>query len=514
MFDLSRLWRIPGGLQLEAKKAESTRLPSTRPALTRHLVLSLRSYDGSLLTPVIGIQEQVLKGQMIACSNAGDALHAPSSGIGSTIEDRPLAQPLQESAPCIVIETDGAERWGECLPPLPGFRQVDAATLLARIRSAGVVGLGGAAFPTAAKLAARNIDLLLLNGAECEPYISCDDMLMRERARAVIVGGLIMRHILQAPQMVIALEDNKPEAYRALAAAVAELRADPQVLLRSIPSIYPSGGERQLIRIVSGVEVPEDGYPGDRGIICQNVATAAAVYDAVIDGRPLLSRYITVTGTALAEPRVLEALIGTPVIDLIGSCGGYTDTHRRLIMGGPMMGFTLADDRIAIGKGSHCVLVQPAAVSAPEMPCIGCGACVGVCPARLLPQTLYSLIKAQNYEQARTQHLSACIECGCCAVVCPSHIPLVDYYRRAKAEIRTQQQDRIRAEHARQRFEARRQRLQREQNEHAARLQQKKTGIRETVQNSAQDTKKAAIAAALARVRSKKAANPSLPQDS
>jgi electron transport complex protein RnfC len=158
--------------------------------------------------------------------------------------------------------------------------------------------------------------------------------------------------------------------------------------------------------------------------------------------------------------------------------------------------------------------VQPAAVSAPEMPCIGCGACVGVCPARLLPQTLYSLIKAQNYEQARTQHLSACIECGCCAVVCPSHIPLVDYYRRAKAEIRTQQQDRIRAEHARQRFEARRQRLQREQNEYAARLQQKKTGIRETVQNSAQDTKKAAIAAALARVRSKKAANPSLPQDS
>jgi electron transport complex protein RnfC len=397
---------------------------------------------------------------------------------------------------------------------LPGFQQVNAAVLLERIAMAGIVGLGGAAFPTAAKLAARPGGLLILNGAECEPYISCDDMLMRERAHAVISGGLIIRHILQAPQTVLALEDNKPEAYHALATARSELAAEHQITLRKIPSIYPSGGERQLIGILTGREVPSAGYPVDMGIICQNVATAAAVYDAVVHGRPLISRYVTVTGEALAQPRILEALIGTPVAELIAQCGGYTHHHRHVIMGGPMMGFSVSDDTIAIAKNSHCVLVQPAPEPVEQQPCIRCGACVGVCPARLLPQTLYSFINAGDYDQAQAHHLSACIECGCCAAVCPSRIPLVDYYRRAKLEIRSRQHNKLQAEHARQRFEARQQRLQRLQQERAARLQQKKAQMQQATETPAQDAKKAAIQAALERTRAKKAAKTPLSQDS
>jgi electron transport complex protein RnfC len=501
MFELSRLWRFPGGLRLDAHKHESTRLPVVAAQLPGQLILPLQDYDGNDVAATVAPGQRLDKGQRLTGLDGEMVFHAPSSGRVVGIEHRPLAHPSNRSAPCIVIATDGEERWGEHrLTPLVDFDHYSPQQLLRRVHEAGVSGLGGAAFPSARKLAAADVELLIVNGVECEPYISCDDMLMRARAREVVGGVLIMRHILRSRRNVIAIEEDKPEAYQAVAAALAELGAEADIVLRAIPALYPGGGERQLIRILTGYELAGDSYPTDAGIVCHNVATAAALYAAVVHGRPLLSRYVSVTGEGVARPRVLEVLLGTPVAELIAQCGGYTGAAQRLIIGGPMMGFALHDDAAAITRGSHCVLVQRAPPPAPALPCIRCGACVGVCPVRLLPQQLYQYSRAGDFEQAQAHHLFDCIECGCCAVVCPSRIALVDYYREAKTEIRRRRQQRLTAQQARRRYEARQQRLEREQKERTRRLRQKTAA-------SDQDTKKAAIQAALARVKKKREKN-------
>lgn len=506
MYDFSKLWRFPGGLKLAEHKRQSTELPVLKSTLPQQLILSLRQYNGTNAEPTVSVEDAVINGQAIAVDDAGNSvLHAPSSGRIIAIEPRLILQSDKKTSTCIVIKTDGQDHWGDRMEPVDDFQQSEPAELLSRIRNAGIVGLGGAGFPSADKLVANTIDLVVLNGAECEPFISCDDRLMRERAAAVISGLLIIKHILQASQAVIAIEDNKPEAYQALERALADLAVDNHHIgLRSIPTIYPSGGERQLIRILTGLEVPGGGYPSDIGIVCQNVATAAAIHDAVVLGQPLISRYVTVTGPGVRQPRVVEAAIGTPVRDLIEQCGGYSDGDQQLTAGGPMMGFTLTNDSIGIAKSSHCILVRPTQPTPLEMPCIRCGACVEVCPARLLPQQLYWHSKARQFEQAQEHHLFDCIECACCVVVCPSQIPLVDYYRQAKAEIRNQELKRQQAEHARQRFEARQQRLEREEAERKLRREQKKAQLHNASEASVNDDKKAAIQAALARARAKK----------
>ncbi|MDX1656378.1 MAG: electron transport complex subunit RsxC, partial [Candidatus Competibacteraceae bacterium] len=437
-------------------------------------------------------------------------LHAPTSGTIAAIGDHPIAHPSGLKAPCLILEPDGQEQAVEPLSPLADYRAADPGLIRRRVREAGVVGLGGAAFPTAVKLnpgPSQKVGLLVLNGAECEPYITCDDLLMRERAREIVGGLLIMIHALQVREAIIGVEDNKPEARQALAEALEGIRAEG-VRLQTVPTIYPAGGEKQLIKVLTGREIPAHGIPAEIGIVCQNVGTAAAVYRAVLEGQPLISRYLTVTGQGVSHPGVLEVPIGTPVAHLVEQCGGYTDKAVRLVMGGPMMGFALGNDQVPVVKGSNCIWVaarEELAPNVPSLPCIRCGACVEACPASLLPQQLYWYAKAKDFDKTQDYNLFDCIECGCCSAVCPSHLPLVQYYRFAKTEIWAQERDRRKADLARQRFEARQERLEREKAEKAEKLAKKKAAVKKDQAGDGQDPKKAAIEAALARAKARKA---------
>jgi len=511
-----RLWHFHGGLHPEAHKAESTQTPVVQARLPRQLILPLQQHIGSAAKPVVKVGDTVHKGQLLAQADGyiSASIHAPSSGTVTALEERPVAHPSGLNALCLVLDPDGRDAWGELPPPLADYQAIDPAQLRRRVREAGLVGLGGAAFPTAVKLNPgphKQIELLILNGAECEPYITCDDMLMRERAQEIIQGLMIMRHALQVKTAIIGVEDNKVEARAALSEALAEHGQESRdIHIRTVPTIYPAGGEKQLIRVLTGKEVPSNGIPAEIGIVCHNVGTAVAVYRAVLQGRPLLSRYVTVAGDGVQKPQVLDALIGTPLSDLVDQCGGYTDDVQRLVLGGPMMGFALHSDEVPLVKGANCVLALQTvpATDQEAMPCIRCGACADVCPANLLPQQLYWHARSKEFDKVQDYHLFDCIECGCCSAVCPSHIPLVQYYRFAKTEIWAQEREKQKADIARQRHEFHQARLEREQQEKAEKTRKKKEALEQPAEDG-KHSKKAAIEAAVARAKAKKAATES-----
>lgn len=405
-------------------------------------------------------------------------IHASTSGTVSAVENLPLPHPSGLPGPCIVIDVDGKD---EGLPPEPvdDFRSLSTDALRRRIHEAGIVGLGGAAFPTAVKVnpgSQRRIDTLIINGAECEPYITCDDSLIRHCPRDVLGGAEILLQILGAEHCLLGIEDDMPEAIAALEAAKAGGDFE-SIHIMPVPAVYPTGGEKQLIQVLTGREVPTRGIPADVGIVCQNVGTAAAIHRAVVHGEPLLSRIVTVTGPGVRQPQNLLVRIGTPIAHLVAHCGGYTPLAQRLILGGPMMGLALPSDDLPILKSANCVLVAGAEQVVGEklaMPCIRCGECAKACPVNLLPQQLYWHSHADNLDRAMEYHLADCIECGCCDFVCPSHIPLVQYFRAAKAQVAARQQERDKASHAKTRFEFREQRKEREKLEKAESARRKR----------------------------------------
>lgn len=472
-----RLWTFHGGLHLPDEKALASERPIEPLPLPPRLAVPLGQHVGARADVCVRVGERVLKGQLLGrpAGRVSAAVHAPSSGRVIAIEDRPVPHPSGLSAPCVLIETDGEDAWIEPLPPLDDYRDLDPALVQERIRACGVVGLGGAAFPTSVKLstgAGRPIDTLVVNGAECEPYIACDDRLMRERPRRILDGIAIVRHLVGARRVLIGIEDNKPAAVAALSQALAASDLQDSARVVAIPTRYPSGGERQLIRILTGLEVPSGGLPAELGVVCHGVGTAAAVAEAVLDGRPLIARIVTVSGRAVARAANLEVRLGTPLSALIAQCGGYRERPRQLVLGGPMMGFAIDDLSIPVAKTANCLLALTAAESPeppPARPCIRCGRCAEVCPASLLPQQLYWHARARDLERAQAYHLFDCIECGCCSQVCPSQLPLVQYYRFAKNAVRAQRQEQRQAELARARFAARASRLARQEAERQAR---------------------------------------------
>ncbi len=520
------LWTFHGGLHLPDEKDLSNGMPLTTAALSPRLVIPLQQHIGTPAKAVVAVGDRVLKGQLIgeAQGAVSAPVHASSSGTVLAIRSHPVPHASGLNAPCILIETDGEERWAELPPPL-GPRP-DPAALRERIRWAGIVGLGGAAFPSSVKLnpgPGQRIRTLIINGAECEPYISCDDRLMRDRPGRILQGVRLLRDLLGVEECLIGIEDNKAAAITALRQSLAEGGDAAGIEVIAIPTLYPSGGEKQLIRVLTGLEVPSRGIPAQIGVLCQNIATAAAIADAAIDGKPLISRVVTLTGRGLGRPCNLEVPLGTPFRDLLDQAGGLTSRLERLLIGGPMMGYACDDLDMPVTKAVNCILAlaqSEAPDPGPALACIRCGACAEVCPVSLLPQQMYWHARARDLDKVRDYNLFDCIECGCCALVCPSHIPLVQYYRYAKTECLARDQEKRQAEQARLRHEAREARLERLEQERKANLRRKKDELanrpasaRETTKlaatspdDTAEDPKKAAIAAALKRAAEKKAA--------
>lgn len=473
------LGKLHGGLRLDSEKEQATSGPLQTVPIPPQLILPLAQHVGDPAHPIVGIGERVLKGQLIAEQEGtlGAPVHASSSGKVIAIEPWPISRRFGDKAPCVVIETDGKDESIQRSEPAPELTSLTQQQLADMILQGGIVGLGGAVFPTAQKLVQANtcdLDYLILNGVECEPYISCDDMLMRERPHEVIGGAQILMQALGLNVAYVVVESDKPEALQRLEDAANEI-GDTRIILKQVPTIYPSGGEDQLVQLVTNREVPSGGLPSDVGCLVQNVGTAVAIFDWIINHEPLISRVTTVTGPGVAGPTNVAVRIGTTVADVVDFAGGYTDKAKHLVIGGPMTGRSVTTDRVPVVKATNCILVLSDILSpGPEMPCIRCGECAAVCPVQLLPQQLFWYACADDEKHLRSYGLTDCIECGCCDLVCPSHIPLTADFRIAKGRIQELADEKARAERARRRYEERRERQQREQAERDVELARQK----------------------------------------
>ncbi len=517
----SEVHRFNGGVHPEEHKQESTTRPIAQLPIPATLTLPLRQHVGYIPKLKVKVGDYVLKGEMLAEAEGtvSAAIHAPTSGTITAIAEAVIPHPSGLPDMCVTLTPDGKDQW-KPLTPID-WKNTAHSELITSLRASGIVGLGGATFPTHIKLrkdGASAIHTLIINAAECEPYITCDDMLMRERAEEIIQGIAIAQHLLGAAKVVIGIEDNKPEAAQAMSAASQALA---NAAVTTVPTLYPSGDARRLIHLLLGVEVPHHKRATEVGIQVFNVATVLAIYRYFTFGEPSVSRIVTVTGN-VASPQNFEVLLGTPMPLLMTAAGGAKPDTTHFVMGGPMMGFDLPSLNVPVTKAANCIIAASPALFAPPppaQPCIRCTRCADACPVNLQPQELYWFAKSDNFEKARDYNLFDCIECGCCTYVCPSNIPLVQYYRYAKSEIIALDKAKEAADLARERNEFRLARIEREKLERAQKHAERAANARNRETNpelaesdtaasnaSTVEAKKAAIAAAVERAKALKLA--------
>lgn len=422
------------GKELAADQAiESMPVPN-------EVVIPLSQHIGAPCAPVVKVGDKVKRGQLIGTTDAfmhGD-IHASVSGTVKKIEERPHSGRITCTA--VVIESDGEDAWTEGLPLQRDWKAMTREDILAAVQSAGIVGMGGATFPAHIKLKpAKPIDVIIVNGAECEPYLTADYRLMLEQPEQIVEGTEILAKLLEVKDCYIAVEDNKPKAIESLQKAA---EGHEGIHVAPLKTKYPQGAEKMLIRVISGREVPMGGLPMDVGAVVQNAGTTAAIYDAVVKGLPLTERITTVSGDAIAHPKNLRVRIGTSYRDIITYCGGFREEPSKLLAGGPMMGMAQFSLDVPVMKGSSGILALTKKLTEhePESPCIRCGRCVKACPMGLVPSMLSILGEREAFESARDDYgLMNCIECGSCTYVCPAKRNIVQYIRRSKSELRARQ---------------------------------------------------------------------------
>ncbi|PKU21714.1 electron transport complex subunit RsxC [Telmatospirillum siberiense] len=461
-----RLFPIRGGIHPKYRKELTSEQPIVALPMPARLYLPLQQHIGAPAEPVVSVGQKVRKGDLLARGQGAVSAPTHASTSGVVVEITTVTAPHPSGLPqlTIILEPDGKDEWTDLPDPIEDPFSLSGDAIRERVASSGIVGLGGATFPAAVKLnlgSQQKIETLLINGAECEPYLTCDDRLMREYAAEIVDGARIMAHALGAPGIVIAIERNKPQALEAMRAAAAGFDA---IEVIDVPVQYPMGSERHLTQAITGRETPAKKLTAELGVVVHNVGTARAVHQSVRFGRPLTRRVVTVSGGAVAQGKNIEVPLGAMVSELIAFCGGLREEPRRIVNGGPMMGQPLPSLEVPVVKGTSGILALTVAEAneRPTQPCIRCGGCVTICPCGLVPVEMAAFIRKDNLDAAAGIGVTDCFSCGSCSYICPSHIPLVQYFNYAKGELAARDRERRRLDRVKTLSETRVERLERQ----------------------------------------------------
>ncbi|MDG3085040.1 electron transport complex subunit RsxC [Vibrio hannami] len=454
-----------GGIHPKTYKSMSNNGGIAKDFWPKNVYLPLQLRNGALLQSLVKPGDHVKRGQKIAVGKTPmiAPMHSPVNGIVTAITKHITAHPSKVKCDTIIIRANQDKSW-VTETTKGNFYRFSSEEIINKIEEAGIVGLGGAGFPTASKLKfARQakVHTLVINGGECEPYLTCDDLTMREAASEVVAGIRLMLKASGAERAIVGVEDNKAEAFEQLSSLASD---DENIEVMSVPSIYPMGSERHLVKAVTGVTVPLGKLSTSIGILVNNIATAQAVYNAVRFNRPLVSRVITVSGKGITKPGNIEVPVGTPVHEILTYCDGFSEDTERLIFGGPMMGQVILSPQIPVDKcvGGILALTADEVKERPHQDCIRCGQCVRACPMGLMPFQMASYSRMSDFKMTEKLGVNFCLSCGACSYVCPSSIPLVQYFQHAKGAINANKMKEKRSAQAKALTEARTIRLAKE----------------------------------------------------